>query len=89
VTSGAAKVDPEADPGPRRRSDAISKIDINRASAAELETLPGIGPALARRILDYRRRRPFRSIDHLERVRGIGPATMRKIRDRLTVGASW
>ncbi|MDZ7779120.1 MAG: helix-hairpin-helix domain-containing protein [Gemmatimonadota bacterium] len=61
-------------------------VDVNRATAEELETLPGIGPALARRILDERRKRMFSSVADLERVRGIGPATVERLRDAARVG---
>ena len=49
-------------------------IDLNRASTAELETLPGIGPSLADRIVAARRERPFNSLEDLQRVSGIGPS---------------
>jgi competence protein ComEA len=52
-------------------------IDINTASEPELQRLPGIGPAMAKRIMEAR---PFTSVDDLDRVRGIGPATMDKLR---------
>lgn len=59
---------------------APRSIPINTASAAELERLPGIGPALAGRILlDRDRRGPFRSAEQLMRVRGIGPKTAEAI----------
>lgn len=52
-------------------------IDVNRASAAELESLPGVGPATAAAIVDDRERNgPFVSLDDLERVPGIGPAKL-------------
>ncbi len=57
-------------------------VDVNRASLAELESLPRIGPALARRIVDGR---PYADVDALLRVRGIGPATLRRLRDRAVV----
>ena len=50
-------------------------IDIDRASASELEALPRIGPALAKRIVEDRDARgPFGSLDGFQRVRGVGPA---------------
>lgn len=51
-------------------------VHINRATAAELERLPRVGPALARRIIAWREKNgPFRSLEDLRHVRGIGPAT--------------
>lgn len=56
------------------RSDAPPAIvNINTASAQDLETLPGIGPTLAERIIAEREKRPFTSLEDLERVSGIGP----------------
>lgn len=55
-------------------------IDLNTASAAELDLLPGIGPALAARIIEDRAAHgPFRSLDDLDRVSGIGPKTVAKL----------
>jgi len=62
------------------------RIDVNRADEAALQRLPGIGPALARRIVEARAERPFRSVDDLTRVPGIGPATIAKLNGRVTVG---
>lgn len=57
------------------------RIDINRASAAELNVLPGIGPRLAERIVaDREARGPFSDLDDLQRVGGIGPRTVDGIR---------
>jgi competence protein ComEA len=63
-----------------------SKININSASATELDALPGIGPALAQRIIDYRTEHgPFRSVDDLRKVSGIGDVIFAGIKDRVTV----
>ena len=62
------------------------RLDVTRASLTELEALPGIGPALAQRILDARRERPFTSVDDLLRVRGVGPATLERLRPKVRVG---
>lgn len=56
------------------------RLDINTASAADLELLPGIGPTLASRIIEYRERHgPMRSLDHLMNVKGIGQRTADKL----------
>jgi len=62
-------------------------ININFASQAELETLPGIGPTTAKKIIDYRQQNgPFVSIEDIINVSGIGPGTYEKIKDLITVG---
>lgn len=61
-------------------------VDINTADAAALDTLPGVGPAIAQRIVEHREANgPFRSVDDLQDVPGIGPATLEKIRAKATV----
>jgi competence protein ComEA len=61
-------------------------VNVNSASATELETLSGIGEVIAAAIVDYRTQNgPFTSVDQLEDVSGIGPATMEEIRDSVTV----
>ncbi|MGQ9560976.1 MAG: ComEA family DNA-binding protein [Candidatus Oleimicrobiaceae bacterium] len=65
----------------------LRPVDINRASAAELEKLPHIGPALAQRIVAYREQwGPFRSIEEIKQVKGIGERTFARIRPYLTIG---
>ncbi len=61
--------------------DPARRIDLNRARASELELLPGIGPALARAIVEDRTARGrFATIDDLQRVDGIGPRTVVRVR---------
>jgi competence protein ComEA len=61
-------------------------VDVNSATAAELETLPGIGPATAAAIVEHRRLNgPFASVDELDEVRGIGTSKLDAIRDQVTV----
>jgi hypothetical protein len=57
-------------------------IDLNRASVAELRTLPGVGPVVATRIVEAR---PFESVDDLAGVPGFGPARVRALRDLVRV----
>lgn len=62
-------------------------VNINTASLDELDTLPGIGPTTAQRIIDYRNDNgPFGSIEDIVNVAGIGPATYDELKDLITVG---
>lgn len=65
-------------------SDAEKKIDINHASAAELETLPGIGPSTAGRIVRSREQRAFAKIDELQTRGLVTPRVLSDIRDLVT-----
>jgi competence protein ComEA len=66
---------------------SIQLININEATQAELESLPGIGPATAMKIISYREESgPFTAIEDIMNVSGIGPATFEKIQDRISVG---
>jgi competence ComEA-like helix-hairpin-helix protein len=69
---------------PRTASGAL--VDLNLAGPEELQALPGIGPALADRIVDARREQMFTTLDDLLRVRGIGPATVERLRPLATAG---
>jgi len=61
-------------------------IDINTASQEELETLPGIGPVIAKTIISYRETEgAFTSIEEIQKVDGIGPTKFETIRDLVTV----
>lgn len=80
---------PSATPAPPATATAPpvgEKININTASSAELERLPRVGPAIARRIVDYRTANgPFKTIADIQKVKGIGPATFEQIKDLITV----
>jgi competence protein ComEA len=73
-----------ADPDPAR-----APIDLNRATAEELESLPGIGAAKAAAIVEAREAQGgFASLEDLESVRGVGPALMAKLRPLVVVGGA-
>lgn len=55
-------------------------LDVNRASEAELQRLPGVGAVTARRIVEARERQPFQTPDDLRRVKGIGAKTLEAVR---------
>jgi competence ComEA-like helix-hairpin-helix protein len=78
---GLGRRRPRTAPQPPRRDD---RLDLNTASAAELERLPGIGPVGAGRIVAERERNgPFRSPGDLVRVAGFGPSRVRALRPRV------
>lgn len=63
------------------------KVNINTANLDELDTLPGIGPVTAQKIIDYRQTYgPFQTVESIVDVSGIGPATFERLKDLITVG---
>ena len=67
--------------GDKKKIPPSKPIDINAATSDELQQLPGIGPVLAQRILDYRKKSgPFRNVDELMAVKGISDKRMAKIK---------
>ena len=63
-----------------------SKVNINTANQSELDSLPGIGPSIAQKIIDYREENGnFKTIEELQNVKGIGDAKYEEIKDRVTV----
>ncbi|MBB6673947.1 ComEA family DNA-binding protein [Cohnella nanjingensis] len=86
--AGAAAADiPPTNPGPPASANANGLLNLNAATAEQLDALPGIGPAKARAIVEYRDAKgPFRSVDDLRQVKGIGPKLMEGLRDLVTVG---
>ena len=67
---------------------SFAAVNVNAASQQELEALPGIGPAKAKAIVEYRAQNgAFKSVDELTKVKGIGPAVLAKLKDQASVGA--
>jgi len=66
---------------------AVAVINLNTATAEQLDSLPGIGAKVAARIIEYRQKNgPFRKIEDLMNVRGIGEKAFLKMKNRLSVG---
>lgn len=61
------------------------KVNINTATQDQLELLPGIGPAMAKKVIAYRSKRPFKDVTHIIRIKGIGHKTFRKLKPFLAV----
>lgn len=81
VSSGGA-----GSPGGAASSGAGGLVDLNTAAASDLDELPGIGPVLAQRIVDWRMENSrFGSVDQLREVTGIGEAKFADLRNKVTV----
>lgn len=78
LTAGATLVVPSL-----QTPEGDTRVNVNSASLQALQTLPGIGPITAERIM---RARPFHQLHDLERVRGIGPARLKALEPRITLG---
>ena len=80
-TSSGTTTDGTGAPGP-----AGGLINLNTATLDQLETLPGIGPSLGQRIIDYREQHgPFQSVEDLLEVSGIGEKRLADLQDQVTV----
>jgi competence protein ComEA len=83
ATTTSQKIGPAASADPAQQP---QPININRATLGELRSLPGIGPATAQKILEYRAKNPpFRRIEELLIIRGISRGRLERIRNRITV----
>ncbi len=84
---GEANPPPVISGGSRQGEGGIGAlVNINMATAVELETLPGIGEVMARRIVDYREANgPFQTIEDIQNVPGIGPKTFEALKESIVV----
>jgi competence protein ComEA len=64
------------------------RIDLNAASAEELASLPGIGPAKAKAIVEYRTKQRFSTAEELMQVQGVGAKLFEQLKDQITVGSA-
>ena len=76
----------EGDAGKSANSEPARQIDINKATAVELTAIPGVGTAIAQRIVEFRDKQgPFRRVEDLLKIRGIGEKSFQKIRPYVKV----
>ena len=77
---------PATSAGPAGEATPAQPVDLNRATLAELDALPGVGPTTALAIVTYRDKHgPFRTVDDLTEVQGIGPTRLEHLRDLVRV----
>ncbi len=76
-------------PVQEQNQNAPKPVDVNTATAEELQSVPGIGETLAKRIVEFRQEHgPFEKVDDLLNVRGIGVTSLDKLRPFLTIKRS-
>ena len=75
----------ETAPAVAGTAETQGKININTASLTELDSLPGIGPVYAQRIIDYRTKKTFNSIEEIKEIQGIGEKTFEKFKDLIMI----
>jgi comEA protein len=90
LVSVPATVLAQANAKPVKAQDTVSvPVNLNTATIEQLQKLPGVGPATAKRILEYRQKNgSFKKVEELMNVRGIGEKTFLKMKPQLTVAAA-
>ena len=89
VAAASPTPPPASSPGAESAAAAEPLVNLNTATASELETLPYVGPKRAQAILALRTKvGRFKSVDELLKVKGIGRGTLKRMRPKLTVGAT-
>jgi len=89
VLLSAASVPASAQEKAAKAAPAIATVNLNTATSAQLEALPGVGPKAAQRILEYRQKNGgFKKIEELMNVKGFGEKSFLKLKPHLTVGAA-
>jgi competence protein ComEA len=83
----ARAAEAKAAPAAAAKPAASGLVDLNTADEEQLTTVPGIGPALARRIVEFRKQNGgFKSVEDLLKVKGIGEKSFQKLRPHVTAG---
>ncbi len=68
---------------------AFAAVNLNTATAGDLDGIKGIGPSKAKAIIDYRSKNgPFKSVEDLKNVKGFGEKSIAKLKDELTIGST-
>jgi competence protein ComEA len=85
--ASTASAEPQAKKaGAAATASAAAPVNLNTATQAQLESLPGIGAASAKRIIEYRQKNAFKKIEELMNVKGIGEKSFLKLKPLITVG---
>jgi competence protein ComEA len=88
VLFGSAPADAQRATKPPAPTSAapVTVVNLNSATAAQIATLPGIGPKTAQLVVEYRQKNgPFKKIEEVMNVKGVGEKSFLRIKDRLTV----